>query len=220
MMNGFRAVPIGSGKGASMKSISTAILALWTVTTVWILPGRAAAEVLEIRPGKPNLVVFRSQATLETFEGKTRQVSGTVRANLGNLVDSVDVMVEVDLASLDTGIGLRNKHMREDHLQTGQYPKAVFLGKKLLEPSQPSIAPGEKVTCRIAGDFSLHGITRPVEVPVVASMPAGSGRISLHVLGRFDVKLSDYEIPRPSFLVMRLDETQHVTIDITAFGKD
>jgi polyisoprenoid-binding protein YceI len=202
-----------------MRRILASVLTVWAAAAIVIPPDRAAGEDFAIEPGKPNLVTFQSKATLETFEGKTRQVSGAVRVTLGNLEDSVDVLVDVDLASLDTGIGVRNKHMREEHLETARYPKAEFHGVKLLDPSSPSIAPGEKVSCTIAGDLSLHGVTKPVEIPVVVSMPSNTARISMHVVGRFDVKLADYGIARPAFLMMRLDETQHVAVDIVAFRK-
>jgi polyisoprenoid-binding protein YceI len=92
------------------------------------------ATDFSIEPGKDrNLVVFTSKATLETFQGKTKQVAGNVSFDPANLSDSVTVRVEVDLASLDTGIPMRNKHMRENHLETSKYPKAVFEGGRILE---------------------------------------------------------------------------------------
>ena len=35
----------------------------------------------------------------------------------------------------------------------------------------------------------------------------------------FDVKLADYEISRPKFLIMKLDEVQHVTVALTAHSR-
>jgi hypothetical protein len=39
---------------------------------------------------------------------------------------------------------------------------------------------------------------------------------TLKVSTRFDVNLSDYSIARPSFLMLKLEETQHVTVRIVA----
>ena len=195
--------------------VSAALLAGIIVLLGAASPSSAATYV--ITPGEPSLVVFESKSTLESFQGKTRQVSGTITVDPAALADSASVEVQVDLASLDTGIDQRNKHMREDHLETDKYPKATFRGGKLLEISKPALAPGQSVTFKISGEFSLHGVTRPIEVPVTATMPPG-GSI-MRIAGAFDVRLPDYKISRPQFLVLRVNEIQHVVLDLTAVAK-
>ena len=39
---------------------------------------------------------------------------------------------------------------------------------------------------------------------------------SLRIVGRFPVALSDHDIARPRFLVMKLADVQEVTVDVTA----
>jgi len=176
----------------------------------------ALAGTFAIQPGDPNLVQFESHAPLETFSGKTRQMRGQVTLEPAHLADSISVHVEVDLASLDTGIGIRNDHMREEHLETDKYPKAVFTGGKVLDPSQRSLAPDHKVTFQIAGELDLHGVRRPLQADLEIDYSTPGGRPQLHVVGRFQVKLSDFEIRRPRFLMLRLDEVQRLTVDVVA----
>jgi len=185
----------------------TLLLALsWAAT--------ALAADFTIKPSQDkNLVVFTSKATLESFQGKTKQVSGQVSCDPASLADSVTVRVEVDLASLDTGIPMRNKHMRENHLETAKYPKAVFEGGRILEASARTLSPGTTVHLRLAGQFDLHGVKRPLEAPVDVTL-AKDG--SLQITTHFDVALADYKIDRPSFLVMKLEDKQHVTVQVTA----
>ena len=103
--------------------------------------------------------------------------------------------------------------MRENHLHTDKHPKAVFRGGRISETSRRTIEAGRPTTFRIAGEFELHGVLRRIDAPVEATLlPDGA----LHAVVRFDVKLSDYGIPRPQFLVMRLDEVQHIILDVTA----
>jgi len=184
------------------------------LTLFGLLSGTAQATEFTIKPGQDkNLVVFTSKATLESFQGKTKQVSGNLSFDPANLGDSVTVHVEVDLASLDTGIPMRNKHMRENHLETGKYPKAVFDGGHILEKSGQTLAPGDTVHLRMTGQFALHGVKRTIEVPVIATR-AKDG--TLQVTTHFDVPLSDYKINRPAFLMMKLEPTQHLTVQVTA----
>ena len=178
-----------------------------------VLASPARAELFVVNPGsKDNLVKFESHAPMESFDGKTREVVGSLEFDPDQLSDSVTVRIEVDLTSLDTGIGLRNKHMRQNHLETDEYPKAVFAGGTILESSASALE-AEPVTLKLAGTFELHGVTREVTVDVeIARNEDGS----VHVVSRFEVKLSDYEIKRPKFLMLKLDEVQKVTVDVKA----
>jgi polyisoprenoid-binding protein YceI len=179
------------------------------------VPARGADFI--IQPGQDkNLVTFTSHATLETFQGKTKNVSGALSFDPASLGDSITVMVEVDLASLDTGIPMRNKHMRENHLETAKFPKAVFKGGHVLETSSPTLNPGSSMKLRLAGQFDLHGVTRAIEVPIEVTRD-GDG--TLHVDAKFDVALADYNIERPAFLMLKLEDVQHVSVQVTARPK-
>ena len=173
----------------------------------------AGAADFNIEPGGKNFVRFESKAPMETVTGTTQQVHGSLAFDPASLGDTIAVTVAVDLATLDTGIALRNRHMRENHLHTDKYPQAVFHGARILESSAPGLGQGKTTKLRVRGILAMHGVEKVVEAPVEADLlPDGS----VHALVRFDVKLADYEIPRPQFLVMRLDEVQHLTLDLTA----
>ena len=127
------------------------------------------------------------------------------------------VEVVVDLASLDTGIDMRNQHMRENHLHTDRYPQAIFRGATFVGEHPASLAPGKTAKCKIAGSFSLHGVTRRIEVPIELRLDEKSG--GLAVKAQFVVYLADYEIPRPKMLFVKLDEKQAVTFEALALPK-
>jgi len=175
--------------------------------------GLARAERFVVNPGsKGNLVTFESHAPLQPSDGKTSSVIGELVFDPDQLSDSVTVRIEVDLADLDTGIGLRNKHMRENHLETDDYPKAIFRGGRVLDPSGTALGP-DPIILQLAGTFELHGVTREVTVDVEATRNEDG---SIHVVSRFEVNLSDYEISRPKFLMLKLDEVQKITVDVRA----
>jgi polyisoprenoid-binding protein YceI len=192
---------------------TTAILAP-ALLALTLSAAEAAVSSFEVRSGDAgNLVVFRSAATLESFEGKTRAISGRFDADLESLGDSIRALLEVDLATLDTGIDLRNRHMRENHLHTDKFPKAIFRAGKIVGPIEGSLAPGGQARFSLAGDFTLHGVTRPLVVPITVSR---AGADSLIVESSFEVRLPDFEIPRPQFLLLRLNETQKLKIRFVA----
>ena len=176
----------------------------------------AGATYFQIVPGKPNLARFESRAPLETFEGKTPEVSGRVKVDPAAIGDFMEVSVEVDLASLDTGIDLRNQHMREHHLETAKYPKATFRGGKVHKLSRPSLEADATVTFELEGIMDLHGVQKPLRVPVEMTYAVAGGVPQLQIVTHFDVKLADFDIKRPKFLVMQLDEVQHVSLELVA----
>ena len=168
---------------------------------------------LEVRPGSDGTeIVFASKAPMESFEGRTKQIQGVILLDPAALGDSIEVRIEVDLASLDTGISLRNQHMRENHLQTATYPKATF-GGATLTGFPKSLVSGETAHGTGRGSFDLHGVVRPIEADVALTLRA-DGSLAVHAT--FQVFLADYGIDRPKFLLLKLDEKQQITVDLLA----
>ncbi len=155
-------------------------------------------------------VVFESKAKKESFEGRTRKVEGHVEVDPAALGNRIDFSIQVDLASLDTGMSLRNAHMRANHLETDKFPHVKFTGGKVQKASGTSLAAGA-LTFELEGEFDLHGVTRTISVPVEAQMDGGALRIK----AKFPVSLSDHEIPRPQFLFLKLGETQKIRVELT-----
>ena len=174
--------------------------------------GAAHAAVFAVKPGPDCKVVFVSKAPTETFEGKTNKMQGTLTLDPSAVGDTITVHLEVDLASLDTGKKMRNEHMRENHLETDKYPKAVFDGAAVLSPSAAKLEPGKTAAFEIEGTFALHGVSRRLRCPAEATFtPAGKGG-KIAFKAEFPVALPDYNIKRPEFLFLKLAEVQQVTV--------
>lgn len=86
-----------------------------------------------VQGSSANHVSFTSIAPLEEIVGKTSIVTGYV--SLPDGASPAKGEVHVDLASLDTGLSLRNKHMRENHLETDKYPEAMFQLESMTIPA-------------------------------------------------------------------------------------
>ncbi len=187
---------------------------------LFLLGGTADAERFTIDPdSKETLVRFVSKAPLETFEGLTSVVTGYARVNPLDMRDSVDIRVDVDLASFDTGLALRDRHMKENHLETDLFPLATFAGGALIQPHADKLMEGRKHSFEVEGEFTLHGVTRPVVLPVEVTLSRADGRSILHITGRFELKLSDYGIARPKFLIMKLNDTQIIEVHLVALSE-
>lgn len=170
-----------------------------------------------VKHGKPNEVKFTSTAKIETIVGVTDKISGYIYFNPQNVSDSLSALMEVDMASLDTDNDKRNEHMRDNHLHTNKYPASVFTLNGLEGIKGNELVSGKEMKFTAKGKFLLHGIERDVKPMLTATYNAANQ--SLNVLATMTVKLSDYEIPRPQFLVLKLSDEQEIEIRFTATVK-
>lgn len=154
---------------------------------------------------KANLVKFISDAPIEDFEGVTSQIDGYIYWEGSDLTNKSDIYFEVDLNTLDTGIGLRNRHMRENYLETDQFPKASFKGKIVKADTMQA----DSFQVQVQGTMSIHGVDRQMDVNGTIKKMNGSLRIRT----QFVVKLSDHNIKIPSIMFYKIDENMDVILD-------
>jgi polyisoprenoid-binding protein YceI len=107
--------------------------------------------------------------------------------------DGTTLKVTVPLAGLQTGIGLRDKHMREKYLQVDKYPDAV-----LELPWSGVKLPGDGQTGEgsAPGKMTLHGKSKDVQVKY-RIVRTGT---RYQVTGNVPLNLKDYDIDVPSYM--------------------
>jgi polyisoprenoid-binding protein YceI len=114
-------------------------------------------------------------------------------------VDGEMVLLQVPLDTVDTGIELRNRHMKEKYLQTATFPKAELkVAKSLLKEGK-----GQKGTAH----FVVHGEDKEVTVSYDVTK-VGEG---LEVKGSFDINLKQHGIDIPSYLGVTVKPDVKVT---------
>jgi len=93
---------------------------------------------------------------LSTVVGRFNSVDATLDFDPGNL-DALQLDGVIDAASIDlNNESLENRLRGDDWLDTQRYPEARF--------QTQSVEPGQGNSFVITGDFSLHGITRPLSL--------------------------------------------------------
>lgn len=173
-----------------------------------------------------NNVSFTSDAPIELIVGRTPKIIGMITID-----DSLDlnkltpkVSFEVDLASIDTGIPLRNEHMRDNFLETKKYPKAVFKVKQITAESPGKLTDGKLLKLIAKGDFSIHGVTVTKAIPIkVTYFKEGDlthnrfehGDV-IRIQSTFEVPLAEHKIKRPEVIFQKLTDTVVITIDAYA----
>ena len=92
------------------------------------------------------------------------KVRGSFRTATGTVVVAEDpyastVAVDIDVTSIDTGVGDRDAHLRSgDFLNVEQYPRMTFSSTRILDVKD--------TTFKLAGDLTIRNVTREVVLTV------------------------------------------------------
>ncbi len=183
---------------------------LLTLAALCLLAPHAQAGEWQIdKKATNNLITFTSEVVTLTFDGTTDQIDGYIYWEGEKLFEKKNQFVfEVELASFDTGMGKRNRDMR-DVLSTKKWPKAVFKGE-IAEHHPDSTA--HTYIAKAKGTFSMHGVEKKIEVPVQIAIGDGHSIIS----SDFTVRLEDYDIEAPSLVAfVKMSEEVLVSVHFT-----
>ncbi len=153
-----------------------------------------------------NLVKFISDAPIEDIEGITNQIDGYLFWEGDDLLNQSELYFEVDLNTVDTGIGLRNRHMRENYLHTDKYPKTHFTAQ---------LTKAEKINeneynIEAQGKFFVHGVEKE-KVITGKLLKIDDDKYKVSV--KFIVALSDYDIEIPSLMFYKINENMDLIVE-------
>ena len=105
---------------------------------------------------------------------------------------------------------LMQEHFNENYLESSKYPKASFKGK-IDDLSKVKFNQDGNYTTTVSGDFTLHGVTKPVSVPATFSIKGG--KISMNA--NFKTVLTDYGISIPSLVADKLAKEAKIAVSGT-----
>lgn len=154
------------------------------LTGVWTLSGQGDSFA--------GFRVNEQLATVGAFEavGRSRALTASLEFD-GSAITSV--AVEVDMTQLQTDDSRRDRALRSQAIETNRFPTASFV---LSEPIPLDAVPaeGEAISVSAVGDFTLHGVTRSVEIPLEGQLTDGL----VVVVGSLEIEFADYDIRAPS----------------------
>jgi polyisoprenoid-binding protein YceI len=139
-----------------------------------------------------------------SFEAKTKSVSGEVAANAtepGNLTGAV----RVDLQTLETGIAVRDRHMRETYLEVEKGPEFAVA---TVDQIRIEKLDGKS---KFSGTLLLHGQRQTVTG--TAELQQRDGRI--RVQAQFPIKVSAFQIPKPTYLGVGVRDEIQIKVVMT-----
>jgi polyisoprenoid-binding protein YceI len=139
-----------------------------------------------------------------SFEAKTKNLSGDLAVAGDN--QAVQGALTVDLQTLETGIGLRDRHLKDNYLEVAKGPEYA---EARLQDIRVERLDG-KTTFR--GLLTLHGQQR--EVSGTAQIkPNGNG---YRMEASFPIKVSEFQIPEPTYLGVGVADEVMVRVNLNA----
>jgi polyisoprenoid-binding protein YceI len=137
--------------------------------------------------------------------GRTSDVTGSIA--LEGSAEAIQLTagtIEVDTTTITSDEGRRDDRMRDEGLETDAFPTATFTITQPVDIPPAALA-GTASDLTLAGDLTLHGVTRSVEIPAQAQLVDGV----VQVAGAYPFSLADFDIVAPNvggFIVSIADE--------------
>jgi polyisoprenoid-binding protein YceI len=145
-------------------NLSTLLLLAFALT----VPALRAADTYAIDPAHSS-ITFNVRHFLAKVPGWFTTFGGTIVLDPADLTRS-SVVATVDLASIDTNQEKRDAHLRTpDFFDTATHPAATFKSRTWTKTSEN--------TYDVAGDLTLHGVTKEITLRVkyLGSAPGNRG---------------------------------------------
>jgi polyisoprenoid-binding protein YceI len=178
--------PVSQAPGSTASTAGGGLAGTWTVDASGSFVGYRVQEQL-------------AGIGANTAVGRTSSVTGSLSAS-GTTITAVEM--SADLTTLKSDSEQRDGRLRDDGLQTSQFPTATF---KLTTPIELGSVPaeGQTVTATATGDLTIHGSTKSVQVPIQAQLKGGV----VTVVGSIDIVFADYGFSGPtSFKVLSVED--------------
>jgi polyisoprenoid-binding protein YceI len=182
----------------------------------------AQARTFRMTNGGGSRIQWVSDAPLERITGVNNAVHGELTVDPASPATARG-QVHVDVASMRTGIDLRDEHLRgPDWLDAGRHPRATLeiTGIEGATALQPNVV--QRVTVR--GRFTLHGVTRDVTASTqVRWIPLNDELRAQGVTGdliraqaSFEIQLSDYQVSISAPVRLKVSNTIRINVTLRA----
>ncbi len=164
---------------------------------------KAQSKIEFLAVGRPSMLKIRGIAKPE---GEAKVLEGSLSEKSGILSGKASFA----LSTLDTGIALRNRHMKEKYLETAKFPNAELALTELKLPKELLSGEGEAKAVPFQGTLTVHGVPKPVSGKVDVRR-AGS---TMHLSFEFGTKITGHGIELPSFMGVTVAEDVQVLVSL------
>ena len=127
--------------------------------------------------------------------GRTTAITGGFRLSGDRTALRVEqgMRIDVDVSKLKSDEERRDDHMRTMAIETDLYPTATFVTTSdIVLPT--AVTAGGQASVTVVGDLTIHGVTRPVSIPLHAQHAVGR----IEIVGSLTFPWDYFEMKRPN----------------------
>ena len=156
--------------------------------------------------GHDHLVAVRE------FAGEAQLTPGSISPASLAITAKAASMVETNSVFTDQQKQIINKELREIVLQPDKYPDITFRSTSVMGQA----AGANQYDLKIAGDLTLHGVTRQITIPTKVTVTGND----LRAQGEFSVNRDDFKVKATSAAhgLVRVRNKITFTFDIVGHG--
>ena len=143
--------------------------------------------------GRPSLLKIRGEG--KGPQGDLQVADGQVTGEL-----------KVDIASFNTGIDMRDHHMKEKYLEVEKFPTATLAIKKATIGDTASLPKD----IDFEGELTLHGVAQPVKGKAHVEKQGADFTFTAN----FPVKITDHKIDIPTYGGIKIAD--EVTVEVAS----
>ena len=170
-----------------------------------------AWSAVEVRGGTASFEAGTNVAAI-SVHGKSSELGARASVREGSTGLALEgVEVTLPVKSLETGMGLRDEHMRKLVFTNpdGSVPDVKFVSN---EATCAPDAGKKQATCTVAGNLAIRGLKRPFTMTLLVSHDGAAFRAA----GDGLVKRSAYGIEQPTQFGVKMHDEVKLHLDFTA----
>jgi polyisoprenoid-binding protein YceI len=179
-----------------MKQLFATALVVLSCVSANVLAGGPKTVILGNTEKYKNEIRFVSDAPLEKINGTAQRVSGTFSIDIQNVAATTGTFT-VPVRSMVTGSSSRDSHMYDtDWLDEENHKNIIFNLKSIaVEKTDNSTAGRIVVTGTAKGEFSLRGVTKPMDAKVKITYLSESAQTRSVASGDLVLVNAEFSVP-------------------------
>ncbi len=164
------------------------------------ISGQLLAQKYYTRDGK---VVFESDAPIENIEAVNNKAICVWDTESGA------IEMAILIKSFKFQKALMEEHFNENYLESDKFPKAKFKGN-VTNMSSIHLDKDGVYTAEVAGDLSMHGVTKLIQINANISVENGQ----VKCIATFEIAVADFDIKIPKIVADNIAKTVKIIADL------
>jgi len=203
-------------KAAAQPTVPAAANQAAAPATAAPVPASGSGKVYKIDPAQSEAhyevsETFFQGNRLNLAIGRTKGIAGEVLVDFANPANSQIGTIVIDVSQLTSDEGRRDNFIRNNALQSSQYPQVTFKPTK-IEGIPASVRPGDQLTLKVTGDLTVKQTTKPVtfDVTLTANQDKVTGT------GSTEIVLSDFGAGPIQIAMLQTEDKAKLVFDFVA----